>query len=228
MASISIIFVTNRPGALEILHENLKRQTFKDFEAIIADELDREYEASYSFKHFKPRQKKDGEVWNLNKAYNDALEKAEGQLIVFLQDYIWIPSNALERFWELYQLYPDDLITGVGHKAKHGLEGISEVDERVFGEPGISPGNESHYELNYASCPRNKLVPFDETMDQHYGGENQVFALRVQKSGSKIWIDRSNRCIGYSQEECGGRPKDWEEQHSNKNNRLLDKLNEYQ
>lgn len=217
---ISVIFVTNRKGALEILHENLKRQTFKNFEVIIADDLhdERSYpEADYTVKHFKPRLKKDGDAWNLNKAYNDCLVRVQGELIVFLQDFIWIPSNGLERFWEIYELYPNDLVTGVGHKAKIGLEGISETDERVFGDMGISPGNESHYEFNWSSCPTSKSVYLDEDMDKNYGGENQVFALGVQKKfNNKIWIDRSNRCIGYSQEQCGGRPDDWEERHSNK------------
>lgn len=224
---ISIIFVTNREGALEVLHENLKRQTHKDFEVIVADELygQRTYPANtYRVKHFLPRPKESGDVWNLNKAYNDALSKVEGELVVFLQDFIWIPSNGLERFWEIFELYPDDLVTGVGHKALHGLEGISETDERVFGEPGLSPGNESHFEFNYASCPTSKLVPLDEDMDQYYGGENQVFALKTK---ARIWIDRSNRCIGYSQEECGGRPEDWEEKHSNKGP-LLNKLKQYE
>lgn len=209
--------MTNRKNAVPYLLTQLEKQTFKDFEVIVADDL---CETPLVPKHFKPRPKDEGDVWNLNKAYNDALDKVEGELVVFLQDFIWIPANGLERFWEDYQLYPNDLVTGVGHKAKTGLDGISEVDERVFGEPGLSPGNESHYELNWATCPtsrlQRRLQRFDESMDTHYGGENQVFALKAIKAGAGIWIDRSNRCIGFSQEECGGRPKDWEERHSNK------------
>lgn len=210
MPKISLICVTNRINSVAYLYAQLGKQTFKDFEVIVADDAGND---KLFDKQFVPRQKAEGDVWNINKAYNDCLSRVEGELIVFLQDFIWVPSNGLERFWELYQLYPDALITGVGHKALKGLEGISEIDERALGEPGLSPGNYSHYELNWASCPVKLAVKFDEQMDKHYGGENQYFASQINKP---IWIDRSNRCIGLSQTECGGRPVDWEERHFNK------------
>jgi len=212
---ISVICVTNRQGALDFYRQQLDKQTFRDFETIIADDLydQRPICCVPKVTHFKPRQKEEGDAWNINKAYNDALEKAQGELLVFLQDFIHIQANGLERFWEVYQLYPDCLITGVGHKAKHGLEGISEVDERALQAPGLYPGNHSHFELNWAACPRKIAVPFSEEMDKHYGGENQYFAYKANKP---VWIDASNRCIGLSQEECGGRPADWEEKHFNK------------
>jgi hypothetical protein len=212
---ISVVCVTNRPNAVPYLLTQLEKQTFKDFEVIVADDL---CTTPLLPGHFKPRGKGEGDVWNLNKAYNDALDRVTGELVVFLQDFIWIPANGLERFVETHELYPTDLITGVGHKAKDGLNGISETDERVFGDPGLSPGNETHFELNWASCPTSQLQRFDEEMDKHYGGENQVFASKAMKAGSRVWIDRSNRCIGFSQDECGGRPGDWEEHHWNKTN----------
>ncbi len=213
---ISIVCVTNRKGAAAYLKEQLDKQTFQDFEVIVAD--DSGDPINPDWKHFVPRPKKPGDVWNLNKAYNDALNLVQGELVVFLQDFIWIPANGLERFWEVYQLYPDALITGVGHKAKDGIEGITEVDERAIGEPGLSPGDYSHYELNWSSCPSKLLIPFDENMDKHYGGENQYFASKIL---APIWIDRSNQCIGLSQAFCGGRPTDWEAKHFNKLNIAL-------
>lgn len=220
---ISVVFVTNREGAIDFLKPQLDKQTFKDFEVICGSDapLNKAFNNWYTF---TPRQKNEGDVWNLNKAYNDCLDKVNGELIVFLQDFIWIPANGLQRFWDDYQTYPEALITGVGHKAIKGIEGISEVDDRVFGEPGLHEGTFSHYELNWAACP-TKLAPrFDEDMDTHYGGENQVFAI---KSNADIYIDRSNVSIGYAQEEVGGRPENWEEKHFNKTNVLNDKLKQY-
>lgn len=211
--SISVVCVTNRPGAVDILKENMDRQTFRDFEVIIADDS-RGWEHEV-LKHFKPREKAPGDAWNLNKAYNDALAIVDGELIVFLQDYIWIPANGLQRFWEMYKMFPNDLVTGVGHKAKEGLEGISEIDDRANGAPGVFESNYSYYELNWASCPTAIAPRFDEDMDTHYGGENVVFALKAQQKGAKIWVDRSNRCIGYNQS-MFPRPTDWESRHCNK------------
>lgn len=213
--------VTNRPGSVAFLKEQLDKQTFQDFEVIVAD--DGQNARIKVWKQFVPRQKQKNDVWNLNKAYNDALNLVEGELVVFLQDFIWIPANGLERFWEVYQLYPDCLITGVGHKAATGIEGISEVDERALKAPGVYPGNESHFELNWAACPTKVLVQFEEDMDTHYGGENQVFALKTQ---APVVIDAANKCIGLSQAECGGRPVDWEPKHANKGF-LIEKLSQW-
>jgi len=213
MPKISVICVTNRQGWSAIFQENLERQTFRDFEVIVAADVP----AEQALGSFVPRKKEDGDAWNLNRAYNDCLDRAQGELLVFLQDFIWIPANGLERFWEIYQLFPEKLITGVGHKAQDGLEGISEVDNRVFGEDELAAGSFSHWELNWAACPRALMPRFNEKMDKFYGGENQYIA---KKSGLGIIIDRQNQCIGFSQEECGGRPENWETQHSNKGNRL--------
>lgn len=223
---ISVICVTNRPGAAKFLMEQLDKQTFpvEDYEVIIADDSHQTDYISERIKWFTPRQKNEGDVWNINKAYNDCLDKVSGELIVFLQDFIWIPANGLQRFWDDYKLHPDALVTGVGHKAKTKLKGISEVDDRVFGTPGLHPANFTFYELNWASCPTKIAPRFDEDMDTHYGGENQLFAA---KSKADVYIDRSNVCVGYSQEDCGGRPESWEKNHVNKTTIMTEKIKEY-
>lgn len=218
----SVIMVTNREGSVEYLKDQLDKQTMQDFEVVIADDADQE--RLYD-KQFKPRQPRDRDAWNLNKAYNDCLQRVDGELIVFVQDFIWLPANGIERFWEVYQLYPHDLITGVGHKYKD-LEDIAEVDDRVFGDRRVVESDWTYYELNWASCPTDVASSFEEDCDTYYGGENQIFALKAHLKGADIYIDRLNECKGLSQEECGGRPDDWEENHSNKHNRLNRKIQE--
>lgn len=237
---ISLIFVTNRSGAIEVLKENLDRQTFRKFEVIIADDLfherkeeTKELLKDYEFLHFFPRQKEEGEAWNLNKAYNDALNAARQELVVCLQDYIWIPANGLERFIDVNKVHPDSMITGVGHKAekpdelpvdpKEKMAGLSEIDDRVNGERGVHESDWTYYELNWASCPRSLFPSFEEDMDKYYGGENQIVALKFSLKGGKVYIDRSNECVGYNQA-LFGRPDDWEEKHHNKDNRLNKKI----
>lgn len=205
---ISVVCVTNRKGAVEYLKHQLDKQTFTDFEVIVAD--DGQNATVKEYKQFVPRPQNPGNVWNFNKAYNDCLNLVQGELVVFLQDFIWIPANGLERFWEVYQIYPNALITGVGHKAASGIEGISEFDFRVHGEPGLSPANPSLYELNWSSCPSSLLIPFNEQMDDCYAGSEKVWANTIN---APVFVDRSNQCIGLSQEFCGGRPQDWEEKH---------------
>lgn len=206
---ISVICVTNRNKAIDYLYKQLDKQTFSDFEVIIAND-------STDIGGFKPRQKEKDDVWNLNKAYNDCLEQSKGELLVFLQDFIWIPANGLERFWEVYEILPDSLITGCGHKYDNDLVKINEVDDRVFGEKRLEPCHWSQWELNWASCPKAIMPLFDENMDKRYGGENQYIARTAYQNGYEIYIDRTNECKGYNQEYCGGRPIDWEDKHFNK------------
>lgn len=214
--SISVVCVTRRTGAIDFLLQQLDKQTFQDFEIIIADDSHDTRRTRDARTHiFTPRPPGTGDAWNLNKAYNDAFAKASGELIVFLQDYIWVPANGLERFWDLYGIYPNDLITGCGHKYENNK--IQETDDRCYGERELVPSDWTFYELNYASCPR-KLAPlFEEDMDHYYGGENQIFALQATQKGAKIWLDRTNECKGEIHKD---RPEDWEEKHSNKKGRL--------
>lgn len=228
--AISVICVTKRsPRAIPMLAENLNRQTLKDFEVIIADEYYAESNDINDYLqrdiptiHFHPRARDWNDVWNINKAYNDCLDRATGELLVFLQDFIWISNDGLSRFWNDYQVYPTALITGCGHKAKDGLDGISEEDRRVYGPPGLALCDPVAvpWELNWSSCPRNIMPRFDERMDAYYGGENVYIQKKATLKGALSAIDRDNRCIGYSQEECGGRPENWEKMHANKDGRL--------
>ncbi len=217
MKKISIVCVTNRKDSIPFLMEQLNKQTFQDFEVIIADDANQERHPGVF--HFKPRQKNEGDVWNLNKAYNDALNLVTGELTVFLQDFIWIPANGLERFWEVYQTFPNDLVTGVGHKYLEDLTTLVESDSRAMGEKTIYESNPTFYELNWSSCPTKHLVEFDEEMDKNYGGENIIFAVKTKQ---KVWIDRFNECKGIVHTD---RPSDWEEKHSNKGSflKILDK-----
>jgi hypothetical protein len=200
----------------------MDRQIFRDFEVIVAADKPAELIAYDQWYTFTPRQKSPNDVWNINKAYNDCLDRAEGELLVFLQDFIWIPDDGLLRFWEAYEKYPTALVSGVGHKAAHGHEGISEEDRRMYGPPGLTLCDymQIAWELNWASCPRAIMPRFEERMDAYYGGENLYIQRKAVLNGALMAIDRSNRCIAYSQEECGGRPDNWEEMHCNKEGRL--------
>ena len=126
LPDITVITCTNRWGGIDILKASLQRQTFTNFEALIIDEkyifrsadLRLFLADDHRFRHIcSPPMDKD-DFWNLNKSMNYGLSIAQGKLIVLLQDYIWLPDDALEKFWRAYESLGDVLISGVGHKAQ--------------------------------------------------------------------------------------------------------------
>ena len=55
MLKISVIYLTDKKYGLDILKDNLKRQTLQDYEVILADELDRKVDGWKCFKPKPPR-----------------------------------------------------------------------------------------------------------------------------------------------------------------------------
>ena len=136
---VSVVTVTNRPGSIDVTWGSLARQTLRDFEWILCDDLHdwRQAEvASYvddpRLRHV-PAPVKDGDLWNLNKAHNEALRHCRGELVVFLQDYIWVPSDGLQKFSDLYQSLGPHLLTGCGHKAAQPDTPVEEGRSRSSG-----------------------------------------------------------------------------------------------
>lgn len=241
---VSVLCVTNRPGSLAIIRDGLKKQTYKNFNLVIVDGLrDRDPGVDLSgsglnwewYSEPEPKNKQVTSVpFNLGQAYNFGITQCSGEYIFCLQDYIWIPANAIEKFVDRIILDPEKktAVIGVGHKAKYpdSLDGdftkrptgISEIDDRLVGDDrGTQWTNYSQFELNYAMCPRKMFYDaggMEESFDNtFYGADNTALALKAEMMGYKFLIDKSNECIGYNQS-IFSRPSDWEERHNNKGN----------
>lgn len=200
-----------------------------------------EYVASPRLYYMQAVQKDPEKAWNLSACYNFALLNARGKIVVSLQDYIWIPGDGLQRFVTAIEEMGEVFITGVGHKAERPgkedivdpdgpvtifgkpfegrPEGIKERDGRIDGGTGIVETNYSFFELNWSAFPMRvaeEIGGFDEEMDRVYGGENINFALRAHLAGHRIFMDKSNECVGIHHQSIFPRPADWEIRHANK------------
>ena len=124
---ISVILPTNRPnGSLYAIHA-LSRQTFspKDFELLIVDEDREVWKESlgklFDLPNVKVLKSKPNH-WRSNRlignARNTGLIHAEGELVVFLDDFCWVPPRWLEEHWITYQRGPYTMI-GAGKAVKY-------------------------------------------------------------------------------------------------------------
>jgi len=229
---ISVMNLTNRYGGIDILWANMMRQTEEDFELIIVDGLWREREALVKeyindprLKYVRQDSMKEGALTNLAHADNQGFSSCEGELIVCLQDFIWIPHDSLEKYWFHHKEHPEGvLVTGVGHQYsnpgkddrvdKKGLITVFEEpykqkpfnmtweDPRMRTDQGtFYMCNPPDWELNYAAIPNfviRELGGMDPQYDyEGFAWDNVAIAQRADLLGYRQFIDQTNECMGF-------------------------------
>ena len=219
---VSVIYPTARHGGLDILEKCMKEQTHEDFEVLILDELRRNFMPNRSTKFIfvEPPNKKAGMFWNLSASLNAGVRAAKGELIVLLQDYIWVPKEGLARYVEKAIQEPKGLISGVGHQYEFpaynddptGAYSIwkdwpgEPSGEKTFTDPRMErPGfylcNPVEWEANW-SCFRKEVWEtiggFDEEFDAGWGYDNVNFSERAQLAGYHLFLDTHNEVKCYS------------------------------
>lgn len=229
---ISVLYISNRYGGLDILRGNLARQTEQDFELVFVDGLypERKEEVKEYFKDFKVKHidqtvlSMDGHLSRLARADNLGFKNCDGDLIICIQDYIYIPHDAFEKFAFVNEIENGNaLITGVGHQYSSPTvdeivnpKGLITVfasdytkkpenkfwqDPRENGFKGVRPAEPVEWELNWACISKkaiNDLGGMDEEYDKRgFAWDNTNIAERAKILGYKILLDGSNECYGF-------------------------------
>lgn len=190
---ISIITPSVRPELLGIVKMCLSRQTHKDFEWLVVSPKD------YGFgKWIKEPPKREGDYYNLNKAWNEAFKHSKGELIVEITDGIWFVPDTLERLWAHYQANPKACITTIGHQYEEIVNGKPE--KLVWTDPRARTDQGFFYEINpndlelcLGSIPRQAVIDVggvDEEFDKVAALSEKEMALRMDKAGYKFFIDQ--------------------------------------
>lgn len=194
---ISIITPTVRPKGMELVEKALRRQTFTDFE------------------HLINTQRYSGGYWGLNRAYNDLIRKAKGELIVSWQDYTYATPQCLEKFWECYQGNPKSLVGATGHKYKDDSWSVVKwQDPRKRDDQGsFYECNPNDIEFNLASIPKQAFYDiggFDEEMDfLGFGMDGISVVERLDDLGYKFYLDQANESFSLEH----GRPRGWDKKN---------------
>lgn len=174
---ISVITPTIRgKAALVAPRTGLEIQSFKSFEWIVDNH--------------KPE---DGS--NLNWSLNEMIRQADGELIVFLQDYIKPNYRGLEMFWEAYKTYDNTVFTApVGRTID--FKDI-DWDWRLHKDEKLSF---SEWEIDWAAAPKKLLIEcggFDEALDKYWGFDNVNIGLRLNMNNVNMRNLKDNKAVAY-------------------------------
>ena len=205
---ITCITPSVRKDGLDIVKRCLKRQTV-EYEWIVASPF--EYECDL---WLPDPPKKEGDFWNLCKAWNNAYAHAKGELIVNIQDLIWFPPDMLERFWTHYKSNPKALVTAVGNHYDESLNNIVWQDPRKRTDKGTFYKIEnSDMEMSVCSIPKQAILDcggIDEEYDKGPGIQEKEMCLRLSVLGYEMWIDQS---IEYKAIHHERLTKDWDDKY---------------
>lgn len=215
---------TVRKGWWNIMADNLAKQTYKNFEWVIVDDIGydrseeaqkyaREYGLDIKLIHGKPRKKK--RTYGLVNANNTALKEAEGELFVFLQDFILIPEDGIEQLVTLYRKNPTALLAPVDMYVAPKIKPDIESEDWFHGELDVVgdfirqniriknlglrfSDHPYDFEQNYGAIPTEiarRLGGWYEFYDEGLGYDNTDIAYRVLKSGYKLIVDETNVAV---------------------------------
>lgn len=184
MIKISVITCSIRPNGLDIIRTGLLKQTFTDFEWITEIGLD---------------------IHDLNQAYNRALKRAKGELVVSLQDYILIRPDYLQKFWDAYQKYPKAFITApVGKVDNLNYAGNAVWDWRAWRNNDTDTIRDCEWncwEIDSGAAPLKALKEiggFDEALDGTWSGDNVNVGCRAQLAGYEFKCLFDNPSLVYN------------------------------
>lgn len=215
---VSVVCITARKGMERMLIENIKKQSYENLELIVIDKLYHERAAEVAgllkqltIPHLHipdPERDKEKYKFGLSHAHNAALHVANGELIVFLQDFYEIPEDGIKRFVNLYKRFPDRLIGGVDeqYSAEIDKDGNINWGEKQWTSMWMKIGKgrrisvfAREWETCWAAAPKKLLMDlggWNIEWDKGHGWDNVDVAFRHIENGGQLIIDEGNKARG--------------------------------
>lgn len=221
---VTIYTPTVRRGFWNIMAKNISEQTYKNIEWVIVDDhvedrskIAQEYASKYKvdIKYLKGKSRKVKRTYGLVNANNTALNVAEGELFVFLQDFILIPHDGIEQLVTLYKKNSQALIAPCDMYVTPRIKPDIKSEDWFHGETDVvgkfirqniriknmglrKTENPYEFEQNYGALPTKiarDLGGWYEFMDEGLGYDNTDIAARALMKGYEIIVDETNVAI---------------------------------
>lgn len=223
---VSIITPTIRTGFWNVMAQNLALQKYQNFEWIIVDDYEedrsdiaKEYAKKYdlNIKYLRPgkRTAKEARKYGLSSANNYGWKHSTGELCIWLQDFVLIEPDAIEKLVHLYRHNPYSFIAPVDryYEPKQTPNLDNKVDwfngetdikgkwmrDNARIEKGWLRESEHIYdlELNFGAMPKKLLQDlngFWEFYDEALGYDDTEIVYRGFQLGATLIIDETNVC----------------------------------
>lgn len=221
---ITVVTPSVRKDGLDIVKKALEAQTFEDFEWIIGTPFDMPKKFSKLNVNYIEDDFEFG-FWALNRIYNKMFKEAQGELIVSLQDWVYVKPDGLQKFWDNYKKMGSGvLISGVGDQYER-LGKFNKPEVKVWSDPRKTDKYGSFYECmpndiewNWAAFPKEaifKIGGMDEELDfLGFGGDQYQVGERLDELKYKSYLDQTNESftIRHDRSDFNGQ-KYWDDNH---------------
>lgn len=217
---VTIYTPTLREGWWNLMSNNIAVQTYNNLEWVIvdahkdnrkeiADKYAKMYNLDIKYIHQLPTKR----TYSLCNANNIAIEQASGELFVFLQDFVLMPPDGIEKLVNVYLHHPKDFIAPVDvYYSPKITPDISNKEDWFNGEINVAGDfiranirNQNKgfrqsttitdFEQNFGAVPTQVLRDLGgywEFFDEALGWDDTEILYRGFKNGSKLYIDDTN------------------------------------
>lgn len=222
---LTVYTPTIREGFWNIMASNLSEQEYKNFEWLIVDDYPKDrksiaekYAKKYNLEinYVRGKDQSPKRRYALVNANNTMMQKATGEFVVFLQDFILLKSDSLTQCANFYKHHPRDLYAPIDAYFEFGVEPDKSKKEDWFGgrldvigkfkHNTIRYGNrgfrevedEFDFEANWGGMPLSVIKDLNgwwEFYDDGMGFDNSEIAFRAKKLGSRIFVDEWNVAV---------------------------------
>jgi len=220
---ISVFTPTIRDGFWNVMASNLASQTHTDFEWIVVDAQEKsrkhiadKYAEAYNLDIKYIHQPKTKRTYSLCNANNLAINSAQGELFVFLQDFVLLTPTALEELLNVSRKHPRDFIAPVDNYFAPKVKPNTDNKEDWFDgnldvigkfmrknirvqNKGIREAEQiTDFEQNFGAVPLSTLKELNgywEFYDEALGWDDTEIIYRAKALGYNLWIDDTNQCI---------------------------------
>jgi glycosyltransferase involved in cell wall biosynthesis len=156
--------------------------------------------------------------YNLINAYNTGVMLSRGEVVVILNDYIWLPPDALKRCYYDYLRYGDrTVVTNVAHNLQYKPY-EKRGDITCWEEPwnttptGAADWIPRSLELFYTTIPWKLLTEtngFPECYDAQKANQVESFRRSIEEVDGRIVVDNRNICYHVMHRYWAGKDGEW-------------------